>query len=205
MHGARWPARYRTTIWKSATCAKDGSSIWINLSVSLVRTDEGAPKYFISVIEDISRRKNAEGALLHLANYDVLTGLPNRALMQDRLAQSLAYAQRAATQVAVIALDLDHFNNINDSLGSAIGDQILTQIGQKLLANVRHGDTAARLGGDDFMLILNDLEGEESVELATQRTLQLIAEPITSPATRFTAPAALASACTQGMARIAPY
>lgn len=158
---------------------KDGSSIWISLSVSLVKNAEDQPKYFISVIEDISRRKTAESALLHLANYDALTGLPNRALMQDRLAQSLLYAQRAGTQLAVIALDLDHFNNINDSLGSEIGDQVLTRIGQKLLANMRHGDTAARLGGDDFMVILTDLEGEESVELATQRTLKLIAEPIT--------------------------
>lgn len=158
---------------------KDGSSIWIHLSVSLLRNEEGEPKYFISVMEDISRRKNAEGALLHLANYDALTGLPNRTLMQDRLAQSLVYAQRAGTQVAVIALDLDNFNNINDSLGSAIGDLILTQIGQKLLTNMRHGDTAARLGGDDFVVILSDLTGEESVELATQRILHLIAEPIT--------------------------
>ena len=111
---------------------KDGAVIWINLTVSLVREDAGVAKYFISVVEDITRRKEAEAQLVYLANHDALTGLANRTLLQDRLMQSIALADRSGHAVAVLFIDMDRFKNINDSLGHDIGDRFLLAIAERL-------------------------------------------------------------------------
>jgi diguanylate cyclase (GGDEF)-like protein/PAS domain S-box-containing protein len=157
---------------------KDGHSLWVNLNVSLARDDAGQPKYLISVVEEISQRKQVEGELQHLAHYDALTGLPNRALLQDRLAQAIAHAKRSGQQMAVIVIDIDHFNHINDSLGQDWGDQILIEIGRRLCSGMHDGDTVARLGGDDFIVVLSDVTDEESVMLATTHMLAELGLPL---------------------------
>jgi len=158
---------------------KDGHFIWVNLTSSLVWDAAGKPKYYSTVVEDISRRKRVEWELLHLANHDALTSLPNRSLLQDRLSQAIAYANRTEGQVAVLLIDLDRFKNINDSLGHDAGDAIIMEIGRRLSVNVRDGDTVARLGGDEFVVVLADVERVETIATLAQQVLESLAQPMT--------------------------
>src|SRR5271156_5862273 len=100
-------------------------------------------------------RKRYQVELEHQANYDALTGLPNRTLLHDRLRQAV-FAQRPVRAIAVVFIDLDHFKFVNDSLGHSVGSELLKQMSDRLRAVLRDGDTVARLGGDEFVLILND-------------------------------------------------
>ncbi len=123
---------------------------------------DGRVSSLLMVTRDISDRADAESQVHYLAHYDLLTGLPNRALFRDRLLQAMAQAKRTSTLAAVMFLDIDHFKDINDSLGHAIGDQLLKEIAQRIRACVRETDTVARFGGDEFGLIqtnLNTVEG----------------------------------------------
>ena len=158
---------------------KNGHYIWVNLTSSMVRDGDGNPKYYSTVVEDISRRKQIEEELLHLANHDALTSLPNRSLLLDRLGQALVFAGRKGRQVAVMLIDLDRFKNINDSLGHDIGDKIIVDIARRLSACVRVGDTIARLGGDEFVLIRPDVTREDAVATMAQQILETLAQPMT--------------------------
>lgn len=157
---------------------KNGYYIWINLTSSMVRDEDGNPKYYSTVVEDISRRKQIEEELLHLANHDALTSLPNRSLLLDRLGQALLFAGRSKGQVAVMLIDLDRFKNINDSLGHDVGDNIIVEIARRLSACVRAGDTIARLGGDEFVLIRPDVAREDAVATMAQQILEALARPM---------------------------
>src|SRR5690606_34828289 len=114
-------------------------------------------------------RKHYEEQLEYQANHDSLTDLPNRNLLQDRVHQAIAYARRHQCMAAVLFLDLDNFKFINDSLGHEIGDQVLKHVAQRLTASIRDGDTVARQGGDEFVLVLNEVVELEDVKLIMQR------------------------------------
>ena len=122
-------------------------------------------------------RKRYQVELEHQANYDALTGLPNRSLLHDRLRQAV-YGQRAPRNLAVVFMDLDHFKLINDSLGHGTGDRLLKGMAERLRAVLREGDTLGRVGGDEFILILNDQANEEAVFRTMQRIAAKVAEPI---------------------------
>jgi diguanylate cyclase len=122
-------------------------------------------------------RKRYQEQLEHQANYDALTGLPNRNLLHDRLKQAV-YAQRQARAIAVVFIDLDHFKFINDSLGHSAGDKLLQQIADRLREAVRDGDTVSRLGGDEFILVLNDQQNEDIIFRAMQRIVGKVGEPV---------------------------
>jgi diguanylate cyclase (GGDEF)-like protein len=122
-------------------------------------------------------RKRYQVQLEHQANYDALTGLPNRSLLNDRLRQAV-YAQRGQRNIAVAFMDLDHFKLINDSLGHSTGDKLLKGMAERLRAVLREGDTVGRVGGDEFVLILNDQTNEEVVFRTMQRIAAKVAEPI---------------------------
>jgi diguanylate cyclase (GGDEF)-like protein len=122
-------------------------------------------------------RKRYQVQLEHQANYDALTGLPNRNLLHDRLRRSV-YAQRMPRTVAVVFIDLDHFKFVNDSLGHAVGDELLKAMAERLRLMLRDGDTVARLGGDEFVLILNDQSSEEVIYRAMQRITAELAQPL---------------------------
>jgi diguanylate cyclase (GGDEF)-like protein/PAS domain S-box-containing protein len=156
---------------------KDGSVFWAHRTVSLARDEAGRPKYFIRVIEDISARKHAEEELLHLAHYDTLTNLPNRALFRDRLMQALAQARRNHGILAMMFLDLDRFKMVNDSLGHAMGDLLLKQVAHRLTACVRAADTVGRLSGDEFGIILSDLHGVSEANLVAEKIVQSFSKP----------------------------
>ena len=122
-------------------------------------------------------RKRYQEALEHHANYDALTGLPNRNLLHDRLKQAV-FAQRHAHPIAIAFVDLDHFKIINDSLGHTLGDKLLATIAERLHSTVRDGDTVARLGGDEFILVLNDQTKEDVIFRAMQRILNTVSAPM---------------------------
>lgn len=120
---------------------------------------------------DISDRKKAEEEIRRLAFFDELTGLPNRTLLHDRLGQALANTARTRHHGAVLFIDLDNFKDINDTLGHAVGDDLLRQVAQRMSNSVREADTLARLGGDEFVIILNDLHPDPSQALPKRRPL----------------------------------
>jgi diguanylate cyclase (GGDEF)-like protein len=122
-------------------------------------------------------RKRYQQQLEHQANYDALTGLPNRNLLHDRLRQAV-YSQRNPRAIAVVFMDLDHFKFVNDSLGHSVGDKLLKGMGERLRSVLREGDTVGRVGGDEFVLILNDQANEEVIFRAMQRISAKVAEPI---------------------------
>ncbi|MCA1619112.1 MAG: EAL domain-containing protein [Acidobacteria bacterium] len=149
---------------------KDGHVVWIYLSISRVAGGQEAGARLIFQIQDITDRKQAERQLLHDAFHDALTGLPNRALFIDRLKHALARHKRlGAAQFSVLFLDLDRFKVINDSLGHAIGDQLLVGIARRLETCLRPGDTVARLGGDEFTVLLEDVSDTREVIAVAER------------------------------------
>ena len=140
---------------------KGGNPIWVHLRTSLVRAASGEPKHFVAVATDITERKKAEETINELAFSDQLTGLPNRALLLDRLKQSMTASARSGSCGALLFIDLDHFKALNDTLGYDMGDLLLKQVAQRLASCVGAGDTVARLGGDEFVVILQNLGANE--------------------------------------------
>ncbi len=121
--------------------------------------------------KDITQQKADKVRLLQMANYDALTGLPNRILTMDRLAQAIARAQRTDKSVALFFVDLDRFKKVNDTLGHAAGDALLEQVGERLSSSIRQSDTVGRLGGDEFLVILPDLKSTEICETIAQKII----------------------------------
>ncbi len=151
----------------------DGSVVWASVHVTLVRDDSGAPQYFFAQVQDITERKQMENELVHQALHDSLTGLPNRALLTDRLVQGLASSRRDGTQLAVMFLDVDHFKVVNDSLGHTCGDDLLRYPAGQIAAAIRPGDTVARFGGDEFVVVCGDVTVPDAQEIATRILLAL--------------------------------
>jgi len=156
---------------------RDGTPIWVNVSVSTMRDAYGNQR-FIAVVEDISRRKGAEEALLRVINHDALTGLPNRVLLQDRLERAIAHAHRAGTQVAVMFIDLDRFKHVNDTLGHDAGDQLIVEIARRLAGTLRESDTVARQGGDEFVVVLPEMNGETDAARVARKLLDNLLQPL---------------------------
>jgi diguanylate cyclase (GGDEF)-like protein/PAS domain S-box-containing protein len=144
---------------------KDGSVFPEWLSISRVLDSDGRVTEYIGIFSDITEHKKAEEDILRLAHFDALTGLPNRALLNDRVSHALSIAQRSQKPMAVLFLDLDHFKNINDTLGHHVGDELLVEMAKRLQSLVREEDTVSRLGGDEFVLLLptSDVAGAAHV------------------------------------------
>jgi diguanylate cyclase (GGDEF)-like protein/PAS domain S-box-containing protein len=146
---------------------RDQEIRWIHCKGTLVVNERGQPVRIDGVATDVTERKNTEQQVQQLAYYDSVTDLPNRRLLQDRLEQAMHMAMRSEKKVALFYMDLDNFKNINDSLGHHIGDMLLREIADRLMQCVREEDTVARVGGDEFQIVLPDLErGEQAVTVA---------------------------------------
>lgn len=156
---------------------KDGSAFWNDLYIAPVPDERGVVTHYIGVQNDISERKRFESELAYNASHDVLTGLPNRSLLEDRLLQGCQIARRYSRELAVMLIDLDGFKPINDTLGHAIGDKVLVEVAKRMGAQIRPGDTLARLGGDEFVVLLPDLAHGEDVLLVAERLIRSIARP----------------------------
>lgn len=151
---------------------KDKSIIWIAIHARAAFDDAGAIKHLEGMVEDITSRKQAEDMLYQNAFYDQLTGLPNRALLMDRLSRALERIKRQPNlKYALLFLDLDQFKNINDSLGHQAGDELLLAVGNKLKKCIRAMDTVARFGGDEFALLLEEL-ADYKMALRVARRIQ---------------------------------
>jgi diguanylate cyclase (GGDEF)-like protein/PAS domain S-box-containing protein len=158
--------------------AKGGNPIWVAVSASVMREAVSGQLRLIIAVEDISRRKQAEEALQRMANHDALTGLPNRTLLEDRLAHAIVQAQRTQRQVGVMFIDLDRFKHVNDTLGHDAGDQLIIEIARRLAATLRESDTVARQGGDEFVVVLPDLACPEDAALVAQKLLSHLFKPL---------------------------
>lgn len=156
---------------------KDGATIWVNQTVSLVRDAAGMPQYFLRVVQDVTERKEAQERLMHLAHYDPLTSLPNRAFFNNRLTQTLALAQRNDRTSGVCLIDLDQFKAVNDTLGHGAGDKLLQLVSERLSKCVRTGDTVGRLGGDEFAVILSELTVPQDAGQVAQKIIDALAAP----------------------------
>ncbi|MCL7939291.1 EAL domain-containing protein [Halomonas sp. ATCH28] len=156
---------------------KDGTPFWNDLYIAPVRDDAGQVTHYVGIQHDISERKAYEARLAHHASHDALTGLANRTLLEDRLVHDFQLARRHGHLLAVLFVDLDEFKPINDSLGHAVGDQLLLGVAKRLSAAMRSGDTLARLGGDEFVVLLPDLDTDDQALQVAERLLSIIARP----------------------------
>ncbi len=156
----------------------DAEVVWVVLSVTKVAEGGNKSAKLILQMQDITDRKSVEERLLHEALHDALTGLPNRALYMDHLRKAVArWKRRSQGAFAVLFMDLDGFKSINDTLGHLAGDQLLVEFTQRLIANVRPGDTFARMGGDEFSILLDDLNDLNDAIIAVKRLQQTLKEP----------------------------
>ncbi|WP_161492541.1 putative bifunctional diguanylate cyclase/phosphodiesterase [Oceanisphaera profunda] len=154
-----WHTITRSEVWSGDVCnrAKDGSLYWVQSTIVPLIGKNGKPEQYIAIRADITSRKEAEAKTQYMALHDALTGLPNRRLMTDRLISAISSKGRHPGYGAVLLMDLDHFKEINDMLGHGIGDDLLVQTTLRLSCNVRRTDTVARFGGDEFVIILDNV------------------------------------------------
>ncbi len=146
-------------------------------SIAAVRGPDGKIANYVAVISDITTRKQLEERLSYAANHDPLTRLPNRTLFHERLSRALARAHRNHNLVALLFIDLDHFKQVNDSLGHLAGDLLLQQVSERIGGAIRQGDTVARLAGDEFTVILEDIQDPRDAAIVGHKILHLLAEP----------------------------
>ncbi|MEW5790515.1 MAG: putative bifunctional diguanylate cyclase/phosphodiesterase [Pseudomonadota bacterium] len=163
------------TTFEMTLTSKGGMRIPVEISAHVFPLGES--RVVLSIARDITERKRAEEIIWHQAYHDALTGLPNRVLFKDRLEQALAYAHRHQQMLSVIFLDLDRFKNINDTLGHSVGDQLLQAVAYRLTKCVREEDTVARMGGDEFTLILPEVTHVEDAAKIAQKLIDALKPP----------------------------
>lgn len=157
---------------------KGGAIMHALLSVSMVTDQDDQPVHYVSQIEDITERKELQELVLHQATHDELTGLPNRRLLYDRLAQIMAQSRRYERLMALMFVDIDHFKNVNDSYGHDVGDLVLCEVASRLRRCVRVSDTLARQGGDEFVVVLSEIHSASDVERVAQAMLDAVRSPL---------------------------
>lgn len=156
---------------------KDGHVYPKWMKILVIRDDNHGIAYYLSISTDISARKEAEENIRHLAYYDILTGLPNRTLLYDRINQQLAAAHRDQQTFALLFIDLDRFKYINDSMGHAMGDQLLQSVAKRVVNVVREGDTVSRIGGDEFVILLRETDADGAAHVAQSILNMLLQNP----------------------------
>jgi len=155
---------------------RDGRQFPLEINVAEMEL-EGL-KHFVGIVRDITERKRAEGELTQMALYDHLTGLPNRTNFFDKLEFSLSHARRNKSVLALLFIDLDGFKKVNDTFGHTMGDHLLEEVAQRLRASIRESDTVARMGGDEFTIILNNLQDIEGASCMAEKLIKAINQPI---------------------------
>lgn len=166
-------------IWRGVICnrSKAGATYWVDSAIVPLMDSDGEVVRFISIRIDITDRKRAEDEILHMATHDSLTGLANRALLQERVKLSVESGRRKHDQAAVLFIDLDQFKAVNDSLGHDMGDLLLIEVAQRLKKNVRAEDTVARQGGDEFIVFLPYVDDVSGVQHLAEKLLRVLSAP----------------------------
>jgi diguanylate cyclase (GGDEF)-like protein/PAS domain S-box-containing protein len=162
-------------IFESAHLRKDGTAMPVEINSRIIELDGN--QVFFSVIRDISGRRTTEQKIAQLAHFDVLTELPNRTLFFDRLDQAVARAKRYRQKFAILYLDLDDFKQINDEFGHQVGDRLLRMAAERLTENARDMDTVARVGGDEFIFILNNIGHSDNVARVASKISESLSRP----------------------------
>lgn len=163
--------------FESLVYKKDKSTIWVSENARKVFNATGELQYYEGMVEDITSRKQYESKIEYQANHDSLTGLPNRYLLNDRLQQNMRLCDRNQTSLAIAFLDLDHFKMINDTMSHEVGDKLLVLIAQRISETIRSVDTIARVGGDEFVILLANLTQTQDYKITIQRIIECIAQP----------------------------
>jgi len=148
------------------------------MTITAVYDEQQAIRYFVGIFSDISQQKQSEAKLAHMAYHDPLTNLPNRTQLKSRLQQEIRYAKRHSDGLALVFLDVDHFKHINDSVGHLVGDEVLREISTRLSQRLRLEDMVARIGGDEFVVLLNGIKGIESATRVVSKLMSIFAEPL---------------------------
>ncbi|MGE4497877.1 MAG: PAS domain S-box protein [Deferribacterales bacterium] len=174
-----WETIRSGSTWSGELCSrgKYGDIFWELSTITPVKCSEGRLLFYVAVKENITDKKLREEKIRHMAMHDILTGLPNRFLMKDRLEAVLERAQRYGEMAAVLFIDLDGFKNVNDSFGHKAGDDVLKETARRILTSIRTVDTACRIGGDEFLVILNKIETREKAGAIARRIIDMIARP----------------------------
>jgi diguanylate cyclase (GGDEF)-like protein/PAS domain S-box-containing protein len=160
----------------SVLIRRDGNEIFIEDSVAPIHDREGQVTGAVIVFRDVSATRAFEKELTFSAQHDFLTGLPNRSLLEDRVRQAISVARRHRCHAAVLFLDLDGFKQVNDTLGHLIGDKVLQSVAQRLQGCVRSPDTVVRMGGDEFVVVLQELKRPRDAVITVARLLKAVAE-----------------------------
>ena len=166
--------RWQGEIWNRK---KNGELLPQWLSISSSKNEQGEVTEYIGIALDISDYKSAQERIQHLAYFDSLTNLPNRTLLKDRAQQAISMAKRQNFLVGILFLDLDHFKDINDVMGHLVGDELLVQMANRISSCIRDSDTVSRMGGDEFVVLLNKITSSENVIEVSQKILNYLAEP----------------------------
>ncbi len=168
--GKNWRGEFRNR-------KKNGELYWQQVSISPIFDDNHIITNFVAIEEDITQRKITEEKIWHQANFDVLTGLPNRRLLNDRLQQFISHAIRYKHQGALMFIDLDHFKKVNDTFGHNVGDLLLKEVAMRITSCTRESDTVARLSGDEFTVILPEALTSAAVTHVAKEILQQLSSP----------------------------
>jgi len=174
-----WLGLKKGGFWQGEICnkKKNGDLYTEFLTITGVKKKNGKITHYLSLFNDITKRKQAEETIRHMAYYDPLTDLPNRTLFGDRLKQALAQSQRSKQMLAVLFLDMDRIKVVNDTLGHDIGDKLLKGVARRLKKTLREADTVARLGGDEFMILLPGMEHAEDITKIAEKIMQVLHPP----------------------------
>lgn len=185
LQSGKTPATTYNEMWTALTAGqtwrgelinrrRDGTEYIESAQISPVRETSGKVTNYLAIKEDITERKMAEARIRELAHFDMLTGLPNQTLLKERVGLAMQMALRGSTRLAVLFLDIDHFKNVNDTLGHRIGDELLIQLAIRMKALVREEDTLSRFGGDEFILVLPDTDADGAAHVA-EKILEMVA------------------------------
>lgn len=156
----------------------DNSIVWADLTVNAIEIQSDPLNFqYLAILEDITEKKVFEEKIWHQANFDFLTGLPNRSMLQDRLSHTIVKALRDKKELAILLIDLDQFKDVNDTLGHDRGDELLIEVSSRIKLCVRESDTVARLGGDEFVIILSELSYLSGVGTVAQNIIDALADP----------------------------
>jgi len=179
LYSEMWKTISSGRVWRGEMMnrKKSGDHYWEYMTITPIVTEDQGISHYLAVQEDITHRKEYEQKLFHQANHDNLTGLPNRMLAMDRLKQSIAQACRDKTKGALLYLDLDGFKKINDNFGHEVGDQVLVSVSKRLKNSLRKTDTVARIGGDEFLVVLRGLGNKQQCAALAGKIVRDFHEP----------------------------